>query len=344
MPKELVAIAPSQPVLRDYEERRPGENEVLVRAQYSAAKHGTESFLYHGNAPAGEKRYDPDWHMFVDRDQPRVGFPITLGNMFVGTVEEVGHQVAGLKRGDRVYGWGGARDSYTLPAGRVRKAPPELSPADIVCLDPAEFAYGAVRDGDVRVGDNVAVFGLGAIGLMAVQCLKIAGARCVWAIDPLATRREIAAGLGADIVYDPRETDVAVGIRQMTGGVGLDVAIEYSGTPAGLHEAVRSVGYRGTVAVGAWCKPASAALRLGEEFHMNRTRIISTRACSIPVEDDPRWTYERIQASVLQLFVKGRLKGDPIVQPVVPFGEAAEAYAAIEREPERYIKLAFTHS
>lgn len=343
MPQELVAIAPSQPVLRDYEERKPSENEILVRAQFSAAKHGTESFLYHGNAPAGDKRYDPDWHMFVDRDQPRAGFPVTLGNMFVGAVEEVGSQVAGLRPGDRVYGWGGSRDSYTLPASRVRLAPPELTPADIVCLDPAEFAYGAVRDGNVRVGDNVAVFGLGAIGLMAVQCCKIAGARCVWAIDPIAPRRDIAAQLGADLVYDPRETDVALEIHKLTGGAGLDVAIEYSGSSAGLHEAVRSVGYMGTVAVGAWAKPSSSALRLGEEFHMNRTRIISTRACSIPVEDAPRWTYERIQASVLQLFVERRLRGDPIVQPVVPFSQAADAYAAIEREPERYIKLGFTH-
>ena len=74
MPKELVALAPSQPVLRDYEERKPKENEILVRTQFSAAKHGTESFLFHGNAPAGDKRYDPDWHMFVERDQPRARY------------------------------------------------------------------------------------------------------------------------------------------------------------------------------------------------------------------------------------------------------------------------------
>jgi len=343
MPKELVAIAPSKPVLRDYEERKPQENEVLVRTQFSAAKHGTESFLYHGNAPAGDKRYDPDWRLFVEREQPRASFPVSLGNMFVGTVEEVGSRVTSPQVGERVYGWAGSRDSYTLPASRVRLAPPELSPAQIVCLDPAEFAYGAVRDGDVRMGDNVAVFGLGAIGLMVVQLLRIAGAAHIWAIDPIASRREIAACLGADFVYDPRETDVAMEIRRLTGGVGLDVAIEYSGAPAGLHEAVRSVGYMGTVAVGAWCKPSSPALRLGEEFHMNRPRIISTRACSIPVEDAPRWTYERIQASVLQLFVEGRLLGDPIVQPVVPFAQAAEAYGAIEHEPDKYIKLGFNH-
>ncbi len=281
-----------------------------MRTQFSAAKHGTESFLYHGNAPAGEKRYDADWHLFVERDQPRSGFPVSLGNMFVGTVEEVGSQVAGLKPGDRVYGWGGSRDSYTLPASRVRVAPPEMSPAEIACLDPAEFAYGAVRDGDVRVGDNVAVFGLGAIGLMVVQFLKIAGASRVWAIDPIASRREIAARLGADIVYDPRDR-CGGGDTQAHGGRRAGRSHRSRATSAGLHEAVRSVGYMGTVAVGAWAKPSSPALRLGEEFHMNRTRIISTRACSIPVEEAPRWTYERIQASVLQLFVDRRLQGDP---------------------------------
>ena len=75
-------------------------------------------------------------------------------------------------------------------------------------LDPAEFAIGAVRDGNLRLGDNVAVFGMGAIGLVTVQVCLAAGAAGVVAIDPLANRREAARLCGATSVLDPIGADV----------------------------------------------------------------------------------------------------------------------------------------
>jgi threonine dehydrogenase-like Zn-dependent dehydrogenase len=344
MPHELFATAPHQPALRGYEDRAPGEGEVLVRTEFSACKHGTEHHLYSGHAPGVGRRYHPDWRLFVEPTETAGSpFPLRLGNMFVGRVEAVGAGVAGVSEGDRVYGWAGARDSHTVAATRVRPAHPELTPSEIVCLDPGEFAYGAVRDGGVRLGDRVAVFGLGAIGLLVVQLLRLAGASRIYGIDLVAPRRELAARLGADVVLDPRACDVGLAIHEDSGGAGLDVAIEYSGAPAALHDAIRSAGYMGTVAVGAWPGPSSPALRLGEEFHMNRTRIISTRACSIPVEDEPRWSYGRIQAALVELFRAKKLDSASIVTPIVPFAQAAEAYARIEAEPERFLKLGFTH-
>ncbi|MEW6356746.1 MAG: zinc-binding alcohol dehydrogenase [Planctomycetota bacterium] len=343
MPRELIATGPNTPALREYNDVDPKEGQVLVRTKFSACKHGTEAAMYHGDAAWMKKKILPDMHLFVESDEPRKGFPVSLGNMFVGTVEKVGPKVEGFQVGDRVYGHGGARDSYTLPVNRVKKVPEGVTPQEIVCIDPTEFAYGAIRDGDVRLGDNVGVFGLGAIGLMCVQLAKIAGAAKVFAVDPVKSRRDIALATGADAAFDPTKMDVALEIRKMTNKVGLDVAIEYSGAPSALNEAVRSVGYGGTVAEGAVCKPSSPALRLGEEFHWNRTRIISTRACSEPTLDHPRWTDRRIIESGLQLFIEKRLKADPIVKPIVPFAQAAEAYALIDKDPETYIKLSFTH-
>ena len=344
MPRELIATAASTPALRGYEDADPKEGQVLVRTEFSACKHGTEAAMYHGEAGWMKKRMLPDMHLFVESDEKRKMFPVTLGNMFVGAVEKVGPKVEGMQTGDRVYGHGGARDSYTLPAERVRRMPEGVTPQEIVCIDPTEFAYGAIRDGSVRLGDNVGVFGLGAIGLMCVQLAKIAGAAQVFAIDPVKSRRDIALATGADVAFDPKETDVALEIRKATNKVGLDVAIEYSGAPAALNEAIRSVGYGGTVAEGAVCKPSSPALQLGDEFHWNRTNIISTRACSEPTLDHPRWNNRRIIESGLQLFIEKRLEADPIVTPIVPFAQAAEAYSKIDKDPETYIKLAFTHA
>ncbi|NOZ22018.1 MAG: zinc-binding dehydrogenase [Planctomycetes bacterium] len=343
MPRELIATDVCTPVLREYEDVEPKEGQVLVRTEFSACKHGTEAAMFHGEAGWMKKKRDPEMRLFVESDEERRLFPVSLGNMFVGAVEKVGPNVEGVQVGDKVFGHGGARDSYTLPANRVREMPEGVTPQEIVCLDPAEFAYGAIRDGNVRIGDHVGVFGLGAIGLMCVQLAKVAGAAQVFAIDPVKSRREIALATGADVAFDPTEVDVALEIRKATDKVGLDVAIEYSGAPSALNEAVRSVGYGGTVAEGAVCKPSSPALQLGDEFHWNRTNIISTRACSEPTLDHPRWNNRRIIESGLELFIQKRLKADPIVTPTVPFAEAAEAYAKIDKDPETYIKLSFTH-
>ena len=101
------------------------------------------------------------------------------------------------------------------------------------------MALGGVRDGKVRLGDRVAVFGLGAIGLMAVQLSRLAGASWVAASDPIAARREAARETGADLVIDPTTEDAGLAIRRATGNAGVDVAIETSGAAQGLHHALR---------------------------------------------------------------------------------------------------------
>lgn len=344
MPRALIATEPYKAALNEYEDVDPKEDQILVRSEFTVCKHGTEAAMFHGNAGWMKKRYDPKLCILVDPDEERSPFPISLGNMFVGVVEKAGPDVADIKIGDRVFGHGGARDSYTLPVGRVRKVPDGMTNAEIGCLDPTEFAYGAVRDGNVRVGDRVGVFGLGAIGLMSVQLAKLSGAETVFAVDPVKSRREIALQTGADVAYNPCETDVAVEIRKATDGVGLDVAIEYSGISSAMDDAVRSLGYGGILAEGAVCKPATSDLQLGNEFHWNRINIVSTRACSEPTLDHPRWNRLRIFESGIRLFMAKRLVAEPIVTPIVPFDQAAEAYMLIDQDPETCIKLAFTHA
>ncbi len=69
---------------------------------------------------------------------------------------------------------------------QIHILPKTMSPQEAVCLDPAHFALAAVRDANVRIGTKVAIFGLGAIGLIAVQMVKLSGAELVFASDPLS--------------------------------------------------------------------------------------------------------------------------------------------------------------
>ena len=220
------------------------------------------------------------------------------------------------------------------------KMPEYMSWKSAVCVDPADFAFAAVRDGHVRIGDAVAVFGLGAIGLMAIQFAQLSGADPVIGIDPLANRRDAAEELEATIVLDPTEVDdIGLELKKLTGRRGVDVVIEYSGAMQAMQHALRGVAYGGNVVSGAFPAPYKEGLDFGAEAHMNIPNIIFSRACSVPDRDHPRWNESRIYATCWKLLSEGKVTGDPIVQPVVPFDDLAIEYPKIATNPEVNIKL-----
>jgi threonine dehydrogenase-like Zn-dependent dehydrogenase len=202
-----------------------------------------------------------------------------------------------------------------------------------------DFAIGALRDGHVRIGDAVAVFGMGAIGLIVLQLAKLAGAYPVIAVDPLASRRALAKACGADQVIDPTAVDAGLVIKEGTGKRGADVCIEYSGSHHALQAALRGVAYLGTVVAGAWPGAYPAGLDLGAEAHMNRPRIIFSRACSEPNPDYPNWDEERIFDVAWRYLASGALQTVPLIQPIVDFDELITVYPQIATNPHEIIKL-----
>lgn len=338
MAKRLVCVAKERLEWRSFTPEPPGPQQVRIRTEYAAAKHGTEMALYQGYAmPRGV--FDPEYQLFQPAAPGAARYPVGVGNMVVGVVEEVGAEVTALAPGDRVCAYSGFADVVVTAAERCWKMPPGMDWRSAVCLDPAEFAFNAVRDGHVRIGDAVAVFGLGAIGLMAVQLAQLAGAAVVVAIDPLAERREIAAALGADLTLDPTAVDAGLEIKRVTAKRGADVVIEYSGSVHALQAALRGVAYGGTVVAGAFPPPYGAGLDLGAEAHLNLPTIVFTRACSQPDRDHPRWDESRIFETCWRWLCDGRLTGAPIVTPVVAYDDLADEYPKIAQHPERYIKL-----
>ena len=368
MPRELVAIAPRTPVLREYEEPELGPRQVRLRTEFASPKHGTELVGYRDD-PAARRPYHQGWGAVMPLPEARVGqgFPRPLGNMAVGVVSEVGAEATRFRVGDRVFGLFPIRETQTVDETNADPLPEGMSAEAAVCLDPAVMAM-AMRDARIGVGDRVAVFGLGAIGLMAAQLARLDGADWVVAVDPIATRREVALALGADAALDPTAEggDAGLAIRRLTapngwapgerppgerllggyreaptvaGQLGVDVAVEVSGSNLALHHAIRATRFGGTVCVLSFYGGEATGLRLGEEFHINRVQLVSARAESLPLRDAPGWTMGRLVEVAFGWLVAGRLRAEGIVTPVVPFAESAEAYREIDEHPERSIKL-----
>ena len=365
MPRELIALEPRKPVLREYEEPELRLRQIRIRTEFASPKHGMEMVGYR-NEPSARRSYDPEWGCMIPRpadDGPR---NFQLGNMAVGVITEVGPDVTRFRVGDRVFGHLSIRETHTVDEEAVDPLPEGLHAEAVVCLDPAVMAL-AIRDASIRLGDQVAVFGLGAIGLMAVQMARIAGADRVIGVDPIEARRDVARALGADTALDPLADggDAGMAIRRISGAArseveppdgarvlggywevptqfgqrGVDVAIEASGSIPALHHAIRATRFGGTICMISYYGGDAAGLRLGDEFHVNRQELVSARVESLPLRDAPAWTLERLVEVALGWLTTGRLRTEGIVTPVVPFEDSVEAYREIDEYPERSIKL-----
>jgi len=240
-------------------------------------------------------------------------------------------------------------DGARVRTGAIKMRRFELRPSGMLVV--GELFGHQVRGErvvDVGISNNpsagfeweIATVALGAIGLLAVQIARAAGAHRVFAVDPAAIRRECAAAHGADRVFDPREGDVAFLIKRATENHGVDVALETSGSGPALHDAIRCLRQCGTVVHVPWGPRDAAALRLDEEFHLNRPTIIGSQAVwDNPDRSHPLWDEARARQAAIQLFRDGLVTGKGIVTPIVPFAEAAQSLGDVFTAPERGIKV-----
>jgi threonine dehydrogenase-like Zn-dependent dehydrogenase len=312
----------------------------------SGISHGTELAAYRGTSPHHARRFDSELRLFVEqRGSP---YPTTLGYDWVGVVREVGAEVSRVAPGDLV--------QLPLPHRRTQTFAPDASPTSpgvlpaglepeaAVFVEPARIALAAVHDARVQVGARVAVFGLGVFGLLAVQLARVSGAGWIDAVDPLAPRRALAEALGADRTLDPTAADVAREIKSSSRERGVDVAIEFSGQYAALHEATRSVRAGGTVVGAGFYQGGAQALRLGEEWHHNRvTLVASMSGWGNAHRDEPAWDRPRLRSVAADLLAAGSLRTDGFVTHRFPFERAADAYRLIDRRPEQALKVLLSY-
>jgi threonine dehydrogenase-like Zn-dependent dehydrogenase len=197
------------------------------------------------------------------------------------------------------------------------------------------------------VGDHVAVFGMGTIGLLAVQLARMAGAAKVVAVDPLDRRRSLAIACGADEAVDPVAFDPVaehLRTRPWARSTGLDGALECSASYGALQAAIASVGLAGLVVTVSWYPGGGGDLDLGREWLINRPTLVSSMsAWGCPHRSHPKWDRHRVRETALGLMGEGRLEVAPLVSHVIPFDEASRAYRLIDERPEDVVKVVFSY-
>ncbi|MFB3825876.1 MAG: zinc-binding dehydrogenase [Bryobacteraceae bacterium] len=199
-------------------------------------------------------------------------FPLVLGHEPSGTVLKTGPGVTGWQPGDRaafepaIYCYhcehclagrhnvcsnlrfmsaagvpGFFREAANIPVRSLQSLPPSLPLRDAVLIEPLSVVLHSMKFIDLRIGEDVAVFGAGPIGLMTVICVKLAGARRVWSVEPVAHRREMALAAGADCAIDPNAADPVKTIRAETGGRGVDAVVDCAAQGNSINQCVHVV-------------------------------------------------------------------------------------------------------
>jgi (R,R)-butanediol dehydrogenase/meso-butanediol dehydrogenase/diacetyl reductase len=269
--------------------------------------------------------------------------PQVLGHEFSGQILEVGAEVTAVRPGDRVsimplvfcgqcyfcrrglnhlcptmactgLSWdgGGVSEQVVVPDYQVSLLPDEVSEIQGALIEPAAVAaYGVDRTG-LRPGDTILITGAGPIGALSALYAHAAGASRIFVSEPNPRRRELIEAFGVATVFDPAAEPVPDVIRGLTGGIGVDVAAECSGSQGGLTVALESLRSHGTATqVGLHVRPAS----IDPMALSNRDLSLIGTWC-YPVYDFPRIT---------ALVAAGRFPVEKVLTEIIPVDDIVTA-------------------
>lgn len=282
--------------------------------------------------------------------------PLILGHECSGEIVEVGSRVDGFKAGDRVvvepgfpcgtcyycrigrynlcrevsfYGTppvhGAFREYSPAKASFVYRIPDSLTFEEAALIEPLAVGVQAVKRSGMESGGTVAVFGCGPIGLLTLQAASVSGAGLTIALDPIDYRAKLAEDLGADYIVNPRTEDAVDRIISLTGGKGVDVAFEASGSPKAFLDALNVV------------RPGGVLVQIG----MFEENITFNPALLIDKELDVRgvFRYANVYEAAVRLAASGKVKVKPLITHVFPLEKIREAFQVILEKRGNPVKV-----
>ncbi|GAA4405695.1 galactitol-1-phosphate 5-dehydrogenase [Nibrella viscosa] len=289
--------------------------------------------------------------------------PLVMGHEASGIIAEVGEDVTDWHVGDRVTfdstvysldDWYSRRGMYNLSDGRevlgvstpefkrqgafaeyvavpqhiLYRVPDNVSFTQAALVEPVAVALHALSLTPMQVNDSAVVVGAGMIGLFVIQALKIAGCGKIIALDLDNDRLALAQKLGADVVMNPNETDVAAEVKALTSGRGADVAFEVVGIGSTVNMAIDCVRKGATITlVGNLTPRAEVPLQ-----------AIVTRQLRLQGSCAINGEYE----AALSLISSGKIDVEAILSAEVPLDEGASWFQRLYDKEKGLIKVVLT--
>jgi len=322
-------------------------SQIRIRTLFSGISHGTEMNIYRGVAPFFKKKLDSDLNLFINKgNNDEWTYPIRscdpgvwyMGYSNVGEVIEIGRNISNIKVGDIVYSEAPHQSQVIKKENEVIKLPEGIKPEYGVFFTNLLTSFNIILDSKIKLGDVAVVSGLGVLGQLSLQMVKLSGAFKVFGVDLFEKRLKVALENGAYKVYNPKTVqDIAYDIRKETNKKGADISIEVSGNQKALNEVIRIAAPDTTVIAAGWYQGKCSDLNLSEEFHHNRIIIRCSQTGEINPEIRHVWNFERKITFCLELLKK--LRFDNLITNKIPFEDAPEAYKLIDKKPEDIIQI-----
>lgn len=312
---------------------------LLVQTITSAISPGTEMLLYRGQMPP-EMMGDATIEALVEG-----GYPQKYGYAAVGRVVEVGTSLDKSWRDKLVFSFQPHQSHFIVKRDEVLLLPEGMLPETAVFLPNMETAVSFLMDAQPNIGDQVAVFGQGIVGLLTTCLLAQLPLACLITLDSYPLRRDWSQKLGAAVSLDPLDSDLPAKIQEALPHVshypGLDLAFELSGNPAALDQAVGLVGFNGRILIGSWYGNKRAGLNLGGRFHRSQMQIIASQVSHIAPRLRGRWVKPRRMAVAWEMLQKHQPQ--QLITHRFPLAEATKAYETLDRWPETAVQIIFTY-
>lgn len=229
-------------------------------------------------------------------------YPMVLGHEPAGTVDKIGPGVSGWSPGDKaalepaLYCYhceyclsgrhnlcanlrflstpeepGFFREFVYLPVHNLLPLPKNVSLKEGSLAEPLAVVLHSLKFAALRPGETAVVFGAGPIGLLTIGALKLAGARHIWAVEPLPHRRELARAAGAHVVLDPTAADPVKEILAGSGRGGVDVSIDCAAKDETMNQCIAATRNGGRFVVTG----IPSTTRVSLEFHVMRRKELS---------------------------------------------------------------------
>lgn len=237
------------------------------------------------------------------------------------------------EKGHKHYGFtvdGGYATYCAIRERNLHHLPEELSFRAGTLITTAACSLYGVERADVEAGDTVAILGPGPIGLTAVQCAKLRGAKEVVVTGTRESRLRVAREVGADHTVNVHETDPVEAVRELTDGVGPDVAIETAGVHETVSQAVEMVRPAGRV--GIIGNPGKG------ETPISTQAIVNGDLDVYGVKAQGQNVAERVS----KLMTRPEFRTDPIITHEFDFEDLLAAMDAFENREDGAVKVVVT--
>lgn len=304
MPEQLVINAQGEVEFHPVEVRPPAVGEVCVEAHLTGVEQGMDLAALR----AGRESQPCGWG--------------------VGKVLELGRGVRGVRRGEWIHAPMAHCSKQVLNVDQIHPLK-WLRKEFAVFVGPGVHALRCVHAVNIRYGDRAAIFGMGAVGMMALQFATLNGASEIIALDAHEERLRIAQRLGAHGVLLLEEP-----CTFRDDLLQMDAVVELSGHDDALRAAFANVRKGGTFVAGGAGYSSEALAQVASDAQAQGVQFASSYEST---------REDRLEERVIRSLDNQQVIVWPIISHILPISEAPAAYHGIQHKPETYIKVLFQY-